>query len=295
MFRKPTDMTSVYRTSYADMSRWVHETKLAPIEQEVASPIPQKVKPKETPVPKPAPQPITVIKPRKPSVVPLSILTKPTIKPSGIYHQGVLVKKINLYLTECGRNTLETGYCNGLSLLWLCKMSERQEGPQFYDRIKRIIDLPLSDLEIDIEKLLAQIEWGQHPEKRESCLHQQDAAVFLDGVKKKYGRGDNCSLQNLESELAVLAQPEIMINISGGKPSDALLHSIALFRRDDIYFLYDSNNLSGEATQHKNLAEVMREIPKHLHCESRLLLRIEAVEPPQQATSQSVSLGLGRG
>src|SRR5690349_21148096 len=93
------------------------------------------------------------------------------------YNQSIIIAKINAYLKLKKRSlTLDQGYCHGLTLLWLYKMSE-QKVKWYYDLVKRIVETPndaLLDIEIDIEKFIAHIEWLQKPEKYAPSIRQMD-------------------------------------------------------------------------------------------------------------------------
>ena len=103
------------------------------------------------------------------------------------YHQTKIIDKINLYLKLNKRSlTLEHGYCHGLTLLWLYKMSKNQE-KWFYDTIKLIVDTPqenFSEIEIDIEKFIAHIEWLQQPEKYVPKIRQMDIDKSIEVPKE---------------------------------------------------------------------------------------------------------------
>src|SRR5688572_10339606 len=96
--------------------------------------------------------------------------------------QNILLKKINTYLKEKNRPLIsEIGHCHGLVWLWLYKFSENKNA-WFIRTLKKINSQPddtITDIEIDIEKFLAHIEWIQNS-KKYSSFNQMNLEEILE-------------------------------------------------------------------------------------------------------------------
>jgi|GEM_PF-3595424 len=170
--------------------------------------------------------------------------------------QHALIQKLNGYLLRKNRRkTLEFGYCHGLTLLWLHKMSKGQES-SFYQLIVDIILAPPEDhrlFENHIEEFIARIEWLQNPEKYDHRIQQFDIDKLLE-LPKKTSFSGVFNLHDLTNVLKRTLLPEQMICLSGGD------HTIGIYCRSDKFYLYDPNYKTGNAKIFRNVNELANEI-----------------------------------
>lgn len=159
------------------------------------------------------------------------------------YNQTNILDKINLYLKIIKSPLfLERGYCHGLTLLWLYKMSKNTE-KWFYDMVKLIVDTPkekFGDIEIEIEKFISHIEWLQKPEKYVPSIRQMDIDQTIE-VPKELPLSSIFIPSQLDSVLELVIQPNKMVCISGPD------HSIGIMRRGNTYHIYNPNYATGVA------------------------------------------------
>lgn len=176
------------------------------------------------------------------------------------YNQRAVIEKIHAYLVkkESERKKqgnekevlddksiikhleVAKGYCHGLALLWLYKMSEKNE-KWFYDTIKTIVDLPLKEmgkLESHVEKFINHIEWLQHPEKYIPTVRQMDCDETVE-VNKEIPLSSVFQPVQLDAVLDLVIQPNKMVCLSGPD------HSIGVMRRGAKYHVYNPNYHSG--------------------------------------------------
>ncbi len=176
------------------------------------------------------------------------------------YHQTAIIFKINAYLKLKKRQLiLDPGYCHGLTLLWLYKMSERKE-QWYYDLVKRIVDAPkdsVEAIEMDIEKFIAHIEWLQKPEKYASNIRQMDIDKTIE-VPKEIPVSSVFEVSQLDAVLELVIQAEKMVCISGPE------HSIGVYRRGATYHIYNPNYETGVAKIVSSIAELRAELIKCL-------------------------------
>lgn len=172
------------------------------------------------------------------------------------YNQTEIIKKINTFLKINKRDlALEPGYCHGLTLLWLYKMLEKNE-KWYYDLVKKIVDTPeekMSDIEIDIEKFIAHVEWLQQPEKIVPSIRQMDMDESVE-IPKEMPVSSVFNPRQLDSMLELVIQPNKMICISGPD------HSVGLFRRENKYYIYNPNYDSGIAKEMKTIKSLRHEL-----------------------------------
>lgn len=175
-----------------------------------------------------------------------------------MYDQSAIIDKLNDYLKLNNRKlVLSHGYCHGLTLLWLYKMSEKKE-KWFYETIKKIVDASkdkISEIEMDIEKFLAHIEWLQQPEKYVPSIRQMDIDKSTE-IPKELPLSSVFNPSQLDTVLNMTILPDKMICISGPD------HSIGVVLRKGKYYLYNPNYVSGEAKE----------------LDSALLLRYELIQ-----------------
>jgi hypothetical protein len=142
------------------------------------------------------------------------------------YNQNAVINKLNTYLKDKNRKIkLDHGYCHGLTLLWLYKMSQGEEA-WFYGVIKKMVDTPddkLAEIEIDIEKFLAHIEWLQQPERYVPSIRQMDMDQSME-IPKELPLSSIFKPQELTPIIQAIFNPDKMIAISGPD------HTIGVFR-----------------------------------------------------------------
>lgn len=172
-------------------------------------------------------------------------------------NQKTLIENLNLYLSLNQRSlVLKNGYCHGLTLLWLYKISTNQES-WFYETLKKICYCKTKkDFEAisnDIEKFLNHIEWLQNPEKYLPGINQNDIDKTLeifpelrlsflfeaDHIKKLFKKIIH------EGELIVISNHN---------------HTIGVCFKQGIYHLYDANYQQGKAKQFKHLSTLKNEM-----------------------------------
>jgi len=198
------------------------------------------------------------------------------------YSQDRLVQKMNTYLQQCNRRLLNLGFCHGLTLLWLRRMTQDRE-EEFYAVIKKIVDCPDDELQAlapEIEKIRASIDKKQNPNRYFFyCVHtvaQENIDVILKTEKQKnldsvYTRA---SLRNLLQEHVINDCMTCISSDYDASESDTN-HTVGLFKRDEDYYLYDSNDYSGRA---QRLTDVYDVVDKLLYC---IYGSFDMVEPMQ--------------
>lgn len=176
------------------------------------------------------------------------------------YSQNVIINKLNSYLFLKRRPMwLPHGYCHGMSLLWLHKMGENKE-QWYYDLVKKIADCDdekLLDIELDIEKFLAHIEWMQNPFKYMSGIQQLDLDKIME-TPKEISISALINATDLNKVLDELVKDNKKIAISG--PT----HTISIFKRDDGYHIFDSNYVTGKAKIVSTIQQLKEEVVKNL-------------------------------
>ncbi len=182
------------------------------------------------------------------------------------FNQNALIKKLNVYLKSKNRKSIsEEGYCHGLTLLWLQRMSEHDEN-NFYEFIKEFILCNESDftfLETCIERFLSHIEWLQNSTEYLSDINQFDVDKLLE-FPKKMSFSAVFNYRDLTQILELTVLPEKMICISDQD------HTIGIFCRNNEYHLYDANYLSGKAVIIKNnISSLQNEIINRLFIQSK--------------------------
>lgn len=172
------------------------------------------------------------------------------------YDQAELLPKINKYLELMKRPLMSTkGYCHGLTLLWLYKMSEKEED-WFYRIIKQIIDYPLNKFrEIeDIDKFLIFIEWAQNTSryavKEANCIwyREVDKVLQIEKIyprRKLTNRVRNYTPTQLSQFFRKNLADDVMITLVSKESPD--MHTVGIFIRDFQYYFYDANDCSGRA------------------------------------------------
>lgn len=160
---------------------------------------------------------------------------------------------------------LDLGYCHGLTLLWLYKMSEKKI-KWYYDLVQKIVDTPtdkLEDIELDIEKFIAHIEWLQQPEKYIPYIRQMDMDKTVE-ILKEIPVSSVFETKQLDAVLDLVISSEKMICVTG------LEHSIGVFRRDSQYYIYNPNYDAGIGKRVDTIAALRIELVKCLFTDFHL-------------------------
>lgn len=209
--------------------------------------------------------------------------------------QTPLLKKINTYFKKMGRKnkngsnyqTTPGGYCHGLTLLFLEKMAEGRV-QWFYDTKRKIIECKESQLEvmeIEIEKLLAMIEWAQNSSKyTQKKISYCNVDLILETQTQQVCDG-SYTFKQLTKFLTYKQGKGNMICITSytGKDKD---HSIGIFTDGVCYHLFDANYKSGQATSFRSSKELAKEILNQLYTNldekipSKAQLEIKIVNQP---------------
>lgn len=173
------------------------------------------------------------------------------------YDQSQIILKLNHYLKLQKRSiSLTHGYCHGLTLLWLHQISLGRE-KWFYQTIKKITRAPRQENK-DIEKFLGHIEWLQNPEKYLAHFRQMDMDNTME--KKIVLRFSGIFLKNeLKTLLTKVIKKNKMVVLSDSS------HTIGIFHRKKIYFLFNPNDKKGMAKQLRSSKELYLHILKHLY------------------------------
>lgn len=175
------------------------------------------------------------------------------------YSQGILLRRINLYLASVHKDQIsEAGYCHGIVLLWLTMMSWGVES-LFFEMIKVIAECPVDQLDKignTIELFLDMIEVGQNPYKfSNNACTQQNVDEIIGEVIKLFGATATYSKTALEAELKKLAQENNMMAVTGwweekttkvvGGISKTTTqekgHTVGVFVRRHRYHFFDPN------------------------------------------------------
>lgn len=195
--------------------------------------------------------------------------------------QKVLLHKLDQYLRLKGRylersaeelknddRINKKGYCHGITLLWLYKMAEGKE-VWFYNLIEKIVCCPdnhLEDIEMDIEKFLAFIEWAQRPylyTHGGDNIAQRDVDKILE-VRKLYSETKNFNDRDLFNLLYFHLEPGRMICIRSQTTSK---HTIGIFcnRKRLEHFIFDANYKTGLPKQYGLIKDLIIEIKRCLY------------------------------
>lgn len=158
------------------------------------------------------------------------------------YNQTILLEKLNKYLQLENRSLqLTTGYCHGITLLWLHCMANKTES-WFYSTIKNIVcaenkhDFDL--INTDIEKFLSHIEWLQHSDHYLHDVHQPDIDILLE-------KSGKFSLSFLVDENQF---NDVLLNIITKNTTVCLCshnHTIGVFKRENHFYIFDPNSDRG--------------------------------------------------
>ncbi len=154
----------------------------------------------------------------------------------GKFNQHLIIEKLNQYLKSRQRAVaLQSGYCHGLVLLWLYKMSTGQE-QWFYDLVQKISDCKHDEqfdaIEQDIELFISYIEWLQNSSVYEYKINQLDIDKLTE-LPKDLALSFLFHHSQLDSMLPFLIKNNKLISISG--PS----HTIGIYQKDNHTYVFD--------------------------------------------------------
>ena len=188
--------------------------------------------------------------------------------------QTPLLDKINTFLIEMGRKNSDgtqyqinsNGYCHGLTLLFLEKMAEGNV-QWFYKTNRKIIeskDSQLEEIELDIEKFLAMMEWAQNSQKyTNGTIRYSNIDAILDTQP-----------QQSFDKLYTSAQLQYFFTYKQGKGNmicitncygDKKEHTVGIFTDGIQYHLYDSNYKHGQAVSYTSSKELTKEVLNRLY------------------------------
>lgn len=152
------------------------------------------------------------------------------------FNQHDVIIKINQYLKSRNRSvSLESGYCHGIALLWLYKISAGQE-QWFYNIVMKIADCKNDDdfneIEWDLELFISYIEWLQN-----SCLYLRGVNQLdidkLAELTKDYSLSFLFHHSQLDSILKFMLKNDKLICISGPD------HTIGIYVKGGNTFVLD--------------------------------------------------------
>lgn len=167
-----------------------------------------------------------------------------------VYHQDAVIDQLNRFLTyRQSTQQLKKGYCHGLTLLWLDKISRGKE-QCFYDTVKLIVECKDDDDFAKHEKkilaFIKRIEWLQNSKKYTHEMTQLDIDKLL-GLPDKFSLSYLFNAWQLKFTLDFKIKNNKMICLSGRK------HSLGIYKKDGCYYLYDSNHDDGVAQSYQNI------------------------------------------
>lgn len=182
------------------------------------------------------------------------------------YSQFYLLRRINTYLRQFGRTQLsERGYCHGLVLVWLQKMSEGTENESFYAPIKKIINTPFVNIksledDIAVQKFIAQIEYAQRSYVY-TGLAQKYVAEIMEAKEKLY-RKEYFSTKKFSELMDETLQDRHGMAVTAFTD---YTHTQGIFLRNGVYHLLDSNYEEGEAHCFDTSMKTSTEMLKRFH------------------------------
>lgn len=205
------------------------------------------------------------------------------------YNQHSLIEKLNSYLKLKNRSlTFKSGYCHGITLLWLYKTAiGKQEW--FYRIADEIVncttDEDFAEAETDIEKFIAHIEWLQNSARYMRGVNQLDIDKLME-IPGKFSISFLFSQKDLESILPKIIQDNKLICMSGP------MHTIGIYKTGGGICLLDSNYNRLRHKVFQDLTDLKREIIKCLFKDnvfnSRMPLEINVMNHPDAELNQAV-------
>ncbi len=154
------------------------------------------------------------------------------------YNQHLIIEKLNQYLKLNNRSlSLKLGYCHGITLLWLYKISSGEQN-WFYKTVEEIINCKtkadFDAAQIAIEKFIAHIEWLQNSDKYITGINQLDIEKLI-GLTNEFSLSCLFSHKNLDDLLEKIIVTNKLICISGPN------HTIGIYKKHDTLYLFDPN------------------------------------------------------
>ena len=195
------------------------------------------------------------------------------------YDQTRLLEKLNQYL-EIKHRSLEmkSGYCHGISLLWLHCMSNNTE-LWFYSTIKKIIhannEEDFDAFSQDIERFISYIEWLQHSSHYLPNVRQSDIDILLE-KEQKYSLSFLMDENQFNYAIREIIANSTCILLSSQN------HSIGIYRRQNHFYIFDPNNSSGLPVITDDLTIIGKEIvnsfyPHEIYLHSTVPLNISVI------------------
>lgn len=188
--------------------------------------------------------------------------------------QAPLLDKLNLYLKQLGRKNHDgtdyqiatEGYCHGLTLLFLEKKAEGNI-QWFYDIKRKIIECQmheLEEMELEIEKFLAMIEWAQNTSKytQEQIFYFNIDLILETQSQKSFEKA--YTFTQLKDFLASNYEKGTMICLTSCDDK-ARKHSIGIFTDGYFFHLFDANYHSGQATRFCSPVNLTKEVYSRLY------------------------------
>lgn len=188
--------------------------------------------------------------------------------------QNPLLDKLNTFFKKAGRKNEDgsiyqistRGYCHGLTLLFLEKMTEGKI-QWFYDTKRKIIecdDNNLEDLELEIDKFLALIEWAQNSSKySENNISYFNIDLILDTQPQK-SFDDLYDFEKLKNFLTYKQGKGNMMCITNCY-GDIQEHTVGIFTDGVYYHFFDANYKNGEAVKFRSSKELTHEVLNRLY------------------------------
>jgi len=174
------------------------------------------------------------------------------------YNQGVVRAKLNRYLEMENRSlSLNTGYCHGMALFWLEKIS-RGKVEWYYKTKISIVNYSLDqfqEIEVDVEKFLSHIEWGQRSRHYLFSAYQFNIEEIVEKPHQFFSF--IFTRVQLQKALVKIIKYFNQLCISGPN------HTIGFFKEGKNYYIYDSNDDSGRA---KKLSTILAVIDEIINC-----------------------------
>lgn len=175
--------------------------------------------------------------------------------------QHAIVDKLNRYLEMNQRSiSLKYGYCHGLTLLWLLKVSLGEEG-DFYHLINHLLccetEEQFAEISQALEKLIAEMEWLQNSKKYLYNTNQRAIANLLD-------------FQNVQTLYLTLLHNELELLLTIILVKGQLIclfcpyHTIGMVRQNEGVYLFNVNNSSIKPTLITSMQTLKFEIIQHL-------------------------------
>lgn len=153
-----------------------------------------------------------------------------------MFNQHEIIIKINQYLKNRNRPiSFSSGYCHGLVLLWLYKISVGQE-QWFYNIVQKISDChsedDFNDIEWDIELFISYIEWLQNSNLYLRGVNQLDVDKLTE-LPREFSLSFLFHHSQLDMMIPIVLRKDKLILISGPD------HTIGIYVKDDNTYVLD--------------------------------------------------------